>query len=96
VVLRRSAGDLANAMKVLRDRPDASDVVAAFRGPLLVAVGDRDPLLSVEEAEEIVTLAPNGRLEIFEGAGHLLSLEQPERFSRLLLDFLADGDFGFR
>ena len=45
---------------------------------------------------EIVEVAPTGRLEIFEGAGHFISFDQPERFNRVLLEFLTDGDFGFR
>jgi 3-oxoadipate enol-lactonase len=94
-VLAQSTDDLVTATEVLRDRPDFTDVVSSFRGPLLLAVGDRDELLSVEEARQIVEVAPNGRLEVFDGAGHLISLEQPERFNRVLLGFLADRDLGF-
>jgi pimeloyl-ACP methyl ester carboxylesterase len=96
VVLAQSADDLINAMEVLRDRPDFTDVVGSFAGPFLLAVGDRDELLSVDEATRIVELAPKGRLAVFEGAGHVISLEQPERFNGVLLDFLADRDLGFR
>jgi pimeloyl-ACP methyl ester carboxylesterase len=35
---------------------------------------------------------PNGRFELFENAAHLLNLEYPERFTRLILDFLAEAD----
>jgi non-heme chloroperoxidase len=52
--------------------------------------------LSVEEAKNIVELAPDGRLEVFKGAGHLLTVEQPERFNEVLLGFLADRDLGLR
>lgn len=96
VVLRQSSDDLVNAMEVLRDRPGAAGVVATFRGPFLLAVGSRDELLSVDEAKRIVQLAPDGRLEVFKGAGHLLTVEQPARFTEVLLDFLADGDLSLR
>ena len=89
VVLAQSVDDLVTATEVLRDRPDASDVVALFRGPFLLAVGSRDDLLSVDEAKRMVELAQVGRLEVFKGAGHLLSLEQPERFNDVLVEFLA-------
>ena len=88
VVLAQPVDDLVTAMEVLRDRPGASDVVALFRGPFLLAVGSRDELLSVDEAKRIVELAPDGLLEVFKGAGHLLSLEQPDRFNEVLLEFL--------
>ena len=29
------------------------------------------------------------RLEVFEGVAHMINLEQPDRFTRLVLDFLA-------
>lgn len=87
-VLAQSAEDLATAMEVLRDRPDATDVVRSYAGPLVVAVGDRDELLPVEEARELAGMAPQGRLEVFPGAGHLVSLEQPEELNGVLLDFV--------
>jgi pimeloyl-ACP methyl ester carboxylesterase len=31
---------------------------------------------------------PGSRLEVFEGAAHMLNLEQPERFNRVLREFL--------
>jgi pimeloyl-ACP methyl ester carboxylesterase len=33
--------------------------------------------------------APNARLEIVAGAGHLVAVERPDEFDRLLLAFLA-------
>ena len=89
LVLEQSAADLANAMEVLRDRADATDVVATFDAPFLLVVGDEDELLGVEEAREIVALAPSGRLEVVAGAGHFVSIEQPERFNALLREILA-------
>jgi pimeloyl-ACP methyl ester carboxylesterase len=35
-------------------------------------------------------LVPNARVERFEGAGHLLYWEQPQRFVRAVTDFLTD------
>jgi hypothetical protein len=32
---------------------------------------------------------PGSRLEIVEGAGHFVALEQPERVANLILDFVA-------
>ena len=33
---------------------------------------------------------PGARLEEFDGAAHMLNMEQPERFNALLREFLAD------
>jgi 3-oxoadipate enol-lactonase len=83
------AEELAVAQEAIRDRPDATGTVGAFGGPLLVCVGGRDDVVSVEEAREIADSALLGSLEVFPGAGHLLSIEQPERFNVLLLAFLG-------
>jgi pimeloyl-ACP methyl ester carboxylesterase len=83
-----AAEDLAVAQEAMRDRPDESDTVRAFGGPLLVCVGDQDELVSVEEARAIADTALLGSLEIFQGAGHFLTIEQPDAFDALLLEFL--------
>jgi pimeloyl-ACP methyl ester carboxylesterase len=66
-------------------------VVRSFTGPLVVAVGDADEVLGIDEARAIAALAPHGRVEVFPGAGHLVSVEQPEEFNGVLLELLADG-----
>ena len=80
---------LAVAQEAMRDRLDLSGVVASFGGPLLVCVGDRDELVTVEEAEQLAASALDGRLEVFEGAGHFVGVDQPERFNEVLIDVLG-------
>ena len=82
------AEELAVAQDAMRDRPDLSGVAASFGGPLLVCVGDRDDVVSVGEARSLAESALDGSLEIFEGAGHLVSIEQPDRFAVVLGAFL--------
>jgi len=79
---------LAKAQEAIRDRLDLTGVVASFGGPVLVCVGDQDELVSVDESRELASKALEGRLEVFEGAGHFPSLEQPVRFNEVLLEFL--------
>lgn len=84
----RTVEELIRATEALRDRRDATDVVASFQGPLWVVVGDADPFLPVGEAREIVASAPNGRLEVIEGAGHITNVDRRNRFNELLAEFL--------
>jgi pimeloyl-ACP methyl ester carboxylesterase len=81
--------DLAVAQEAIRDRADASGTLGAFGGPVLVCVGEHDEHLSVEQADEIARHALVGSMQVFPGAGHLLSVEQPDRFSSVLLEFLS-------
>jgi pimeloyl-ACP methyl ester carboxylesterase len=80
---------LAIAQEAMRDRLDLTGVVASFGGPLLVCVGERDELVTVDEARALADKALDGRLEVFPEAGHFVSAEQPTRFNEVLLDFVA-------
>jgi pimeloyl-ACP methyl ester carboxylesterase len=84
----RPTDELVRGIEALRDRPDATDVVTSFTGPLVVVVGDQDDILPVDEARQIAESASNGRFEVVEGAGHLVSVEAPDRFNRILLELL--------
>jgi pimeloyl-ACP methyl ester carboxylesterase len=80
---------LAVAQEAIRDRLDLSGVVASFGGPLLVCVGDRDELLSVDEARELADSALDGRLVVFPGAGHFVAVDQSQEFNAVLLEFMS-------
>jgi len=80
---------LAVAQEAIRDRLDLTVVVASFGGPLLVCVGDRDEIVSVDEARELADKALDAKLEVFTGAGHFVALDQPERFNEVLLEFVS-------
>ena len=84
----RTLDELIRATEALRDRRDSTDFVASFQGPLWVVVGENDPFLPVDEAREIAASAPNGRLEVIEGAGHFTNVEKRTRFNELLREFL--------
>ncbi len=80
---------LVAAVEAIRDRPDSRDVVASLDVPVLVAVGERDPFITVEEARATADSAPDGRLHVFEGAGHLPSMERPDEFNAALAGILS-------
>ena len=88
----REHGDKAKAavVEAIRDRPDDRAVLAAFAGPVLVAVGDADPMISVATAQALADSAPRGRLAVVEGAGHLVSLDRADEFNRVLAGFLEE------
>ena len=80
---------LAVAQEAMRDRLDLSGVAASFGGPLLVCVGERDELVTVAEAQQLADSALDGHLEVFSDAGHFVSVDQPERFNEVLLEFVS-------
>jgi proline iminopeptidase len=43
-------------------------------------------------AQELAAKMKDGRVEVFEGIGHLVHLEAPERFNKVVLHFFSEGD----
>lgn len=60
--------------------------------PVLIVSGDADRVLPVENSYLLKQRIMNSRLHIFPGAGHLFFIEEPERFNRLLLNFMSEED----
>ena len=58
--------------------------------PTLIVWGAHDQLVSVRDAKRLQDLIPGSRREVFGRTGHVAMLERPERFNRLLREFLAE------
>jgi pimeloyl-ACP methyl ester carboxylesterase len=75
IAREQSLDDLVRGVNAFHTRPDASSVLAAFRGPVHVVRGAHDHLgrkVSVGEYHEV----PD--------AGHYVNLDQPAWFNELL------------
>jgi pimeloyl-ACP methyl ester carboxylesterase len=57
--------------------------------PTMLLWGDKDRIIPASHAVRAHEEMPGSRLEIVDGAGHFVALEQPERVAALILDFLA-------
>ena len=56
--------------------------------PTLVIVGRQDFITNVDMAKEMVERIPNAQLEIFEESGHYGFVEEPEKFYRVVKEFV--------
>ena len=70
---------------------DIRDRLPSITCPTLVTVGRDDWITPVAAAEEIARLIPNSRLVVFENSGHSPQLEEPERFQRVVREFLSEA-----
>jgi pimeloyl-ACP methyl ester carboxylesterase len=68
---------------------DVWDRVGEIRAPTLVLTGDEDAVVDPRNSELLAERIPDARLEVFAGGGHLFFWEEPERFVRLVTEFLA-------
>jgi pimeloyl-ACP methyl ester carboxylesterase len=90
LTLEQDPEELVTGVAAMRDRPDSTALVRETEAPVLVAVGEHDPFFPADEARALADSARNGRAHVFEGRGHLASLERPDEFSRVLADFLHE------
>jgi pimeloyl-ACP methyl ester carboxylesterase len=68
---------------------DKAPGLAAIAVPTLVLVGDLDIPEMLESADRLTGDIPGARAEVIAGASHLPSLERPEEFDALVLEFLS-------
>ncbi|MEO8457538.1 MAG: alpha/beta fold hydrolase [Chloroflexota bacterium] len=71
-------------------QPDMTKKLDEIAAPALVVVGEHDAPDFRLIAEILAANVNRARLEVFAGAWHLPSMEQPERFNRVLLEFLRN------
>ena len=67
---------------------DAWDRVPAVTAPTLVVHGTADLVVDPMNSQLLAERIPGARLEWFEGCGHLLFWEEPDRFVTLVGEFL--------
>ena len=75
-------------MRQLRDGVVVEDRLAELRMPTLLIWGGQDHIFPASHAQAAKERIPNGRLEVFDESGHTPQMEEPERFNRLVLEFL--------
>ncbi|HVM20549.1 MAG TPA: alpha/beta fold hydrolase [Egibacteraceae bacterium] len=57
--------------------------------PTLILWGAKDPVIPAHHGRAAHEAMPGSRFELFEKAGHFPHRDEPERFTRVLLDFLS-------
>ncbi|MBX5468333.1 MAG: alpha/beta fold hydrolase [Thermoleophilaceae bacterium] len=80
----RSVVDPAGQRVDARDRLYLAAVL-----PSLIVWGERDPIIPASHGTQARELMPGSRLELFESAGHFPHRDEPERFARVLSEFVA-------
>jgi pimeloyl-ACP methyl ester carboxylesterase len=86
---RKTPAHFEAQIEALLARPDASSVLRAWDGPLLIATGAQDTWANVAQHQAMQALAPQGRLVVWPECGHMAMQEQPEAVLQDLLRWLA-------
>ncbi|MGV3569643.1 MAG: alpha/beta fold hydrolase [Ramlibacter sp.] len=75
--------------RAIMARADHRPALAKLTLPVAVLVGRHDRITPPELSRESAALLPNAKLEVIEGAGHMLPAEQPRAVAAALRPLLA-------
>lgn len=89
MVLRSSVADYRGQIQAALTRADQSRYLPHIRQEVLVICGAEDVWSPAAQHEEIVALLPRARLVLIPHAGHMVTMEQPEAVSRVLVDWFT-------
>lgn len=89
MVGRAGIAALVRQNRAVMARIDSRPMLQRVDCPVLVACGEADLLTPVEHSVEICDAISGARLAIVSGAGHMLTMEQPEQVNAMLLEWLA-------
>ncbi len=70
--------------------PPAITRLAEIQVPTLIIVGDLDLSEKLNLSEQLATSISGAKLEVIAGAAHMVSMEQPQKFNDIVLDFLSE------
>lgn len=77
------------ALKAMAERPDSSQFLGAFPGPVVLVHSQGDALIPIERAREAKSAYPRAYLVEIPGGGHLPMMEYPEITADALKKFLT-------
>ena len=83
-----------NQQTAMLARPDSHADLAKVRVPALVMCGEQDPVTPVADHKAMAACIPGARLEFIPECGHLSTIEQPQRVSAVLTDWLESTGTG--
>ncbi len=63
--------------------------LAQIRQQTLIIAGERDRKF-LDASRHLADTIPNSRMAVIENAGHMVNLEQPDEFNRLVLEFMSE------
>lgn len=72
--------------------PRAATRLREIGVPMLVVWGDLDESGVISACERLAREVPQARGVVIPGTAHMLNMERPDEFNRIVLDFLAAAE----
>ena len=65
------------------------DQLRSIKVPVMMADGDHDEVILLDQIEEMAKLIPNAQLKVFQDVSHFALWQDPENFNAAMLEFLT-------
>lgn len=88
MMLRAGPAALIRQNRAVMGRADLRPTLGAITCPTLVVGGEQDQLTPPERSREIAAAIPGAQLQLLGECGHMLTWEQPQAVTTLLVDWL--------
>lgn len=88
LILNTRPEGVAAALLGMAARRDSTDLLNKIQCPTLVMAGEEDAVIKPEDMRSMKDKIHFSRFESVPKAGHLINLEQPEVFDKLVINFL--------
>jgi pimeloyl-ACP methyl ester carboxylesterase len=88
MMLGTSLDGILGDLMGMKERPASWTTLEVIDLPVLILQGADDQIISYDEAQAMHEALANSQLEVIPDAGHLLNLEQPERFNQAVRRFV--------
>lgn len=80
---------IIQALEAMAKRPDSEPLLAQMKFPVKIITGEKDRLTTVQDAQRMLSLLPNGSLTVVSEAAHLSNLEQPQQLNTALWELIS-------
>lgn len=88
-LIRAASPDgVIDALRAMAERRGSTLLLPSIRCPVLILAGEEDALIPAQESQAMAQAIPGAQLEVIPQAGHLVNVEQPEKFHRRLSSWL--------
>jgi pimeloyl-ACP methyl ester carboxylesterase len=71
--------------------PPATESIGKIRAPTLVVVGDLDMPVIYQIVDLLVSEIPGAQRAVIPGAAHMVNMEKPAEFNKVVLEFLSEN-----
>jgi 3-oxoadipate enol-lactonase len=83
---------IALAQRAMAERQDQTNLMPRLKTKVWVLAGLEDTLIPSTEADSMAKVIPGSQLLVLDSVGHLIPLEDPNRFQKILEKFLSDSN----